>query len=104
MAPRRREVVWALHARQALDDALTYIAQGSLQNARDVAARVIERAASLADLSERGSKVEELDDPDLRQLLVDPYRLLYEVHGQQVQVVGFLHQRQDVSGWRRHAE
>lgn len=104
MAPRRRDVVWALRARQALDDALTYIANDSPQNARDLAARVIERAHSLAVLSERGSKVEELDDPDLRQLLVEPYRLLYEVHEQQVRIVGFLHQRQDISGWRRRTE
>lgn len=101
MAPRRREVVWALRAWQALQNALTFIAQDSPQNARELAARVIERADSLAEFSERGSNVEELDDPNLRQQLLDPYRLLYEVHEEQVHVVGFLHQRQDVSRWRR---
>jgi len=101
MAPRRREVVWALRAKQALEDALTYIAQQSPQNARDLAAQVIERADSLAEFGERGSRVEELKDPDLRQLLVDPFRLLYEVHERQVHIVGFLHQRQDIERWRR---
>lgn len=100
MAPRRREVVWALRARQALEDALTFIAQDSPQNARELAARVIERADSLAELSERGARVEELNDPTIRQLLVEPFRLIYEVHEQQVHIVGFLHQRQDVDSWR----
>ena len=61
---------------------------------------MIERADSLAELSERGRIVPELDDPSLRELLVNPYRLLYEVHERQVRVVGFLHQRQDVGSWR----
>lgn len=57
--------------------------------------RVIERADSLAELSERGRIVPELGDPSLRELLVNPYRLLYEVDEREVCIVGFLHQRQD---------
>lgn len=96
MAFRRREVVWALRARQALEDALTYVAQDSPQNASNLAARVIERADSLAEFSERGRIVPELDDPSLRELLVNPYRLLYEVHERQV-----LHSRLPASAPRR---
>jgi plasmid stabilization system protein ParE len=81
MATRRRRVVWALRARRAVDDALTYIADDSPQAAADLAGRVIERAESLATLSERGRIVPELADPSLRELIVAPYRLLYEVHG-----------------------
>jgi plasmid stabilization system protein ParE len=101
MATRRRRVVWALRARRAVDDALTYIADDSPQAAADLAARVIERAESLATLSERGRIVPELADPALRELIVGPYRLLYEVHGSEVWIVGFLHGRQDFGTWRR---
>lgn len=101
MAPRRREVIWAQSARDALERALDYIAQDSPQNARDLAAQILEHAATLAELSERGSAVKELDDPNLRQLLINPFRVLYEVHEKEVHVVGFLHQRQDVERWRR---
>ena len=94
MAPRRREVVWAQRARQALDDALDYIAKDSLQNASSIAQRVIEQANSLESFSERGRIVPEVGDPTLRELLIDPFRLMYEVHQTQVHVVGFLHQRQ----------
>ncbi|MBI4500910.1 MAG: type II toxin-antitoxin system RelE/ParE family toxin [Gemmatimonadetes bacterium] len=94
MAAGRREVIWAVRARQALEDALIYIAQDSPQNARQLALRVIDAADSLATFSERGGLVSELGDPSLRELLVEPYRVLYEVHDQEVHIVGFLHQRQ----------
>ncbi|MGH8193774.1 MAG: type II toxin-antitoxin system RelE/ParE family toxin [Woeseiaceae bacterium] len=93
MAPRRRQVVWAERARRALDDALAYIAQHSTENARRLAERVLERADSLDIFSERGRMVREVGDPNLRELLVDPYRLMYEVHEHEVQIVGFVHQR-----------
>jgi plasmid stabilization system protein ParE len=102
MATRRRRVVWALRARRAVDDALTYIADDLPQAGADLAARVIERAEGLATLSERGRIVPELADPSLRELIVvAPYRLLCEVHRSEVWIVGFLHGRQDFGTWRR---
>jgi len=94
MAARRRAVVWADRARRALDDALTYIAKDSLQNAGRIAERVIEQANSLATLSERGRVVPEVGDPVLRELFVDPFRLMYEVRETEIHIVAFLHQRQ----------
>jgi len=38
--------------------------------------------------------VPEVGDPMLRELLIDPFRLMYEVHESAVRVVGFVHQRQ----------
>jgi plasmid stabilization system protein ParE len=84
-----------------VDDALTYIAQDSPRAAANLAVQVIERADSLALLSERGRIVPELEDPTLRELIVGPYRLLYEVHDVEVRIVGFLHGRQDFTTWRR---
>jgi len=55
---------------------------------------VIEQAESLATLSERGRVVPEVNNPMLRELLIDPFRLLYEVDEREVRIVGFLHQRQ----------
>jgi plasmid stabilization system protein ParE len=101
MATRRRRVVWALRAQRAVDDALAHIAEDSPQAAADLAAQVTDRADSLATLSERGRIVPELADPSLRELIVGPYRLLYEVHETEVQIVGFLHGRQDFGTWHR---
>jgi len=93
MAPRRREVVWADRALKALDAALTYIATDSPQNASRIAERVMEQADSLVTFSERGRVVPEVGDSMLCEVLIDPFRLMYEVHESQVRVVGFVHQR-----------
>jgi toxin ParE1/3/4 len=93
VAPRRRQVIWAERARRALEDALSYIAQDSPQNARRLAQRAIEGADSLTTFSERGRIVPEVGDPMLRELLVDPFRLMYEVYESEVRIVGFVHQR-----------
>jgi len=93
VGPRRRRVIWAERARRALEDALTYIAQDSPQNARRLAERAIERGDSLTTFSERGRIVPEVGDPMLRELLMDPFRLMYEVHETEVRIVGFVHQR-----------
>ena len=93
MAPRHREVVWAERARRALDEALSYIEERSPQSARRLAERVLERADSLDTFSERGRIVPEVGDPTLRELLIDPFRLMYELDERQVRIVGFIHQR-----------
>jgi plasmid stabilization system protein ParE len=94
MALRRREVVWAERAKLALNDALNYIATDSPLNATRLAQEVLDEADSLATLSERGRMVPEVGDPTLRELLINPFRLMYEVHETEVNIVGFLHQRQ----------
>ena len=101
MAARRRRVVWTIGARRALDEAVGYVAEDSLARARNLLTGVLESAASLEELSERGGIVEEYDDPMVRQLLVDPYRLIYRVHADRVEVIAFIHQRRAFDRWRR---
>lgn len=61
----------------------------------------MDTAATLESLSERGRIVPELQDPVLRELLVPPYRLIYEVREAMVVVVAVLHEARDFATWRR---
>ena len=101
MGPRRRRVVWARRASEALDHAIAYVAHDSPDTARSLLSRVLDKAASLDEFSERGSPVGELEDDAYRELLVDPYRLIYRVDETSVIIVALLHQRQDIIRWRR---
>jgi len=101
MAARRRRVVWSEQAAHALDDAVGYVAQDSVAAARRLLDEALAAAASLETLSERGAITPEINDPAVRQLLIQRYRLLYEVANEEVHVLAFLHQRQDVTAWRR---
>lgn len=101
MAAGDRRVIWSESAESALDEAIAFIAEESPNVARDVLVRVLEAAASLAALSERGGPVPEVDEPATRQILVDPYRLIYCVEEDSVTILALLHQRQDVDLWSR---
>ena len=101
MATRRRRVIWAQRARDALDEAAAYVAQDSLEAAVNLINKALDDAESLATLSERGHIVPELRDRNLRELFIYKYRLLYEVHPSHVTIVGFVHDARDFNRWRR---
>ncbi|MGH7343352.1 MAG: type II toxin-antitoxin system RelE/ParE family toxin [Candidatus Rokuibacteriota bacterium] len=98
MATRRRRVVWTEQARRMLDDAVSYLAQDSRPAAERLLTQALEAASSLDIHSERGRLVPELEQPNIRQLLVQRYRLIYEVTPAEVQVLAFIHGARDLTG------
>jgi hypothetical protein len=74
MASRRRRVIWALGAQEALNEALEFNAEESPDGARRVLHATLDLAVSLETLSERGRKVPEYDDPAIREIFVYSYR------------------------------
>jgi toxin ParE1/3/4 len=101
MGAGHRRVVWTEAARAALDEAIAFVAKDSLVNARALLERVLSAAQSLSELSERGAPVSEINQPDIRQLLPKPYRLIYQVEEDRVTILTVLHQRSDVALWSR---
>jgi len=100
VAARHRRVVWSRGAHRELDEAIGHIAQEAPNAARDLLARILSAAASLESLSERGRVVPERADPAIRELLIQPFRLVYSVDTEDVVVLGLIHQRQDYERWR----
>lgn len=101
MAARARQVIWTASARDALDEVVTYISDDSRDEAARVLVRALDTAASLSTLAERGRIVPEIGDPDLRELFVYDYRMLYRVREDRVVIRAFLHGARDFSRWRR---
>ena len=101
MGPRSRRVAWAKSAVAALDGAADYIAQDSPLAASRLVERALNAAANLTESAERGRQVPELGDPALRELLVESYRLLYQVADDAVTIIAFLHGARDFSKWQR---
>jgi plasmid stabilization system protein ParE len=101
MAARRRRVRWSLSAENALDEAIAFVFSESPNTAKRLLEEVLTATASLSTLSDRGSQVPEVDDPGIRQLLCNPYRIIYRVDDEEVVILALLHQRQDVGRWGR---
>jgi hypothetical protein len=50
----------------------------------------------LAILSERGRVVPEFDDPNVRELFIKSYRMLYNTTKDRVYILGFIHGARDL--------
>jgi toxin ParE1/3/4 len=83
-----------------LDAAVAYIAPHSRSAAERLLIQALEAASSLDTSSERGRVVPELDEPTVRELFVQRYRLLYQVTRAEVQILAFVHGARDLTRWR----
>jgi plasmid stabilization system protein ParE len=86
-----REVVWTEPAWEDLAAAADYIARDSENYAAAFVEEVKEAAASLAWFAERGQVVPEFADRTIRELLIKPYRLVYEVADDKVLILTLIH-------------
>lgn len=98
---RRRKVVWTHQGQSTLDEAIAYIAQNSLTAAQRLLESALDSAASLEFMSERGRIVPELEQPAIRELLVQRYRLIYELFDTRVEILAFIHGARDFDKWQR---
>jgi plasmid stabilization system protein ParE len=94
MAPRRRRIVWTFRARQALDDAIGFVAAEAPQAAERLLIRVLDAADTLSQMAERGRIVPEIGETQIRELITSPYRLMYRVSDNDIHILSLVHERQ----------
>jgi plasmid stabilization system protein ParE len=68
-----------------------YIARDSTGYARALADRIVGRTELLADFPRLGAEVPEYADESIREVLEHPYRIIYRVMPNQVDVVAVIH-------------
>jgi len=103
MARRHKKVVWTKQGYSTLDEAVDYVAQDSLTAAQQLLESVFDSAESLSLFGERGRIVPELQQPNVRELLIQRYRLIYEVFDAKVEILAFIHGARDFAKWRQSA-
>jgi len=101
MARRHKKVIWTNQAYSTLDEAVAYVAQASLSAAQQLLESALDKAESLAVFDERGRIVPELQQPNVRELLVQRYRLIYEVFDTKIEILAFIHGARDFARWRQ---
>lgn len=99
MGPGQRDVIWSPSAYADLDQALA-----RRENAATLLEVVLDAAASLSTLSERGRLVPELDDAVTREIFVRDFRLMYEVSTDHIHIIAFVFGARDFETWRRERE
>jgi toxin ParE1/3/4 len=104
VAPRERRVIWTESARLALDEVIAYIAIDSRANALRVLEAAFEAARHLSTFAERGRMVPESSHPDIREVFVFRYRLMYRVESDSVEIRAFIHGARDFAALRTNQE
>ena len=86
-----REVVWTDPAWEDLEAAAEYIARDSDAYAAAFVEEMKAAAPSLSEMAERGQIVPETGDPSIRELLVRPHHLVYQLSERQVKILAIIH-------------
>ena len=93
------KVHWANVAENDLIGIIEYIAQDNLTNALKTFEELKKIGSSLSQFPERGRIVPELKDHGIilyRELIVDPWRLIYRISSKTVYVLSVIDARQNV--------
>ena len=101
-----RQVRWSEPAREDLFQAATYIARESVHYAEALLEAAGDAGRSLASFPERGRRVVQIADAQVREIFVQSFRLIYEVQEETVDVLAFVHAARDLAAWweREQAE
>ena len=88
------KAVWTDRAKARLRSIRDYIARNSPRVADDVARRLLERSRQLEVLARSGRQVPEYQRDDVRELLERPYRIIYVILAERIDVISVMHYRQ----------
>lgn len=90
-------IIWSDRAIADLTEIRDFIAEDSAANAVAMVERLLDAAGRLALFPERGRRVPEAPDlPELRELLVGSYRLIYRRRGERLEIVMVFHGRRNL--------
>ena len=81
------QVRWSLTAGNDLQEIEDFIARDSILHAITFVDRIVESAETLLRTPQIGRMVPEFGLPNLRELIVRPYRVVYRLQGDVVEIV-----------------
>ena len=85
------EIEWSSTAQNDLNDIIDYIAKDSVEYALSFYEQIREKTENLTKFPKIGRIVPELDDPNIRELILRNYRLIYRILEENVQIVRLFH-------------
>ncbi len=89
-------VHWTETAIKNLTGIYQYIAQNSPLYAQRVADKIIRRSEQIAAFPQSGRQVPEYDAPDIREIIEKPYRIIYRIKADQIDVLAVIHGAQQL--------
>jgi len=91
-----RRLRWTEHATGQLGAIAEYLGLASPVYAEQVVDRIVRRLGQALEHPESGRTVPEFGRADVRELIEGPYRLIYRVRPDAIEVLSVLHGRRDL--------
>jgi plasmid stabilization system protein ParE len=92
-------VYWTQNAKRELRAIHDYIAQNSPRYAQGMVDRITRKSELLARFPNLGPEVPEYADPSIRELLDYPYRIIYRVRTDDVEILSVVHGARQMPSW-----
>ncbi|PYQ59182.1 MAG: type II toxin-antitoxin system mRNA interferase toxin, RelE/StbE family [Acidobacteria bacterium] len=89
-------VKWTELAWNGVESAAEYIARDSPRYAAALMREARDASRSLRRFAKRGRIVPEENDPNIRELFIQSYRLIYRLRGNEVEIINFIHGARDL--------
>lgn len=86
-----QKIIWTVSAYKDLQNIVEYIFDDSPYYALSFYEDVLDKAQTLIEFPLRGRVVPEFGDPNMRELFVHRYRLIYRVDNQNVVITTIIH-------------
>lgn len=85
------KVVWTDEASQQLEAIFAFVGRSSELYAHRLVNTIVARADALGDFPEMGRNPERYEDPNIRELVVSPYVVVYYIAREQIEILTVLH-------------
>ncbi|MHA1486841.1 MAG: type II toxin-antitoxin system RelE/ParE family toxin [Promethearchaeota archaeon] len=85
------EIEWSSKAENDLNEIIDYIAQDSLEYALSFYEQVREKVENLILFPKMGRIVPEIDEPNIRELFLRNYRIIYRISEKKIQITRLFH-------------
>ena len=96
------KVIWSFEATADLNAVAEYISRDSTFYAASFVEEILTASRSFDIFAERGRLVPEISNPNIRELLIKEYRLIYNIEEQRIVILGLIHGRRDLKSlWER---
>lgn len=89
-------IQWSASALDDLDRALAFIAAENPAAAKKLVRKVVESTRKLKDYPDSGRAVPEFQNPEIRELIVGPFRLIYRRSPKEARIVCVLRAERDL--------
>ncbi|MDZ4064431.1 MAG: type II toxin-antitoxin system RelE/ParE family toxin [Coriobacteriia bacterium] len=89
-------VIWVPLAREQVADAFAYISAERPSAALRWFDEIVDWTGSLSTFPDMGRMMPEAGRPEVREVFVDPYRLIYRRDPELVIIIGVFHSHQEV--------